>query len=435
MSDFYLAIFENTSIESFIVISLTTAVMFWLCWKDFKSYKNSHKDYKSVIVSTGVLGTFIGIFIGLLGFDSANVSSSVPRLLDGLKTAFITSIVGMFLAILTSIIQKRKGGEAGDEITILGNIEKKLDTLNSVNERLSNLEEIKKSIKILPLINTNLDSIDTNIKVLSEDISSVKKELKVNQEALFNFLKDKLANIDNSLKEAVQTLSKGATEEIIKALENVIQDFNSNLTEQFGDNFKQLNESVLKLIEWQNSYKDSVQEFEKQLKLTTENTEASHQKTTELIDKFVEQATERFNKLFEQTSIAVSITQDNAKYIKEVTDSYATITKISEKLETILSTNQNQIQNLENHLQALAEIGENAKNITEQLKNFSNGIQGSLTNQSESLSKLTKEIEDQLPKSLDTLNQSLTSLTQQFTKDYEAFLEAVSKLMRASNTN
>jgi hypothetical protein len=37
----------------------------------------------------------------------------------------------------------------------------------------------------------------------------------------------------------------------------------NNLTEQFGDNFKQLNEAVLKMIEWQNTYKNSVQEFEK----------------------------------------------------------------------------------------------------------------------------------------------------------------------------
>jgi Mg2+/citrate symporter len=34
----------------------------------------------------------------------------------------------------------------------------------------------------------------------------------------------------------------------------------------------QLNEAVLKMIEWQNTYKNSVQEFEKQLKITAENT-------------------------------------------------------------------------------------------------------------------------------------------------------------------
>jgi hypothetical protein len=44
--------------------------------------KNHHAIFKSILVSTGVLGTFIGIFIGLLGFDSSSVVDSVPKLLE-----------------------------------------------------------------------------------------------------------------------------------------------------------------------------------------------------------------------------------------------------------------------------------------------------------------------------------------------------------------
>ncbi|RMD63219.1 hypothetical protein D6833_05875, partial [Candidatus Parcubacteria bacterium] len=35
-----------------------------------------------------------------------------------------------------------------------------------------------------------------------------------------------------------EMLSKSATEQVINALKDVISDFNQNLTEQFGDNFK-----------------------------------------------------------------------------------------------------------------------------------------------------------------------------------------------------
>ena len=41
---------------------------------------------------------------------------------------------------------------------------------------------------------------------------------------------------------------------LIEALRDVIRDFNAKLTEQFGDNFKQLNEAVGKLLVWQNQY-------------------------------------------------------------------------------------------------------------------------------------------------------------------------------------
>ncbi len=474
-------IFKNMSPESHAVIVVTLVVMLGLFLVDLFS---KHKDFKSILVSIGVLGTFIGISIGLVGFDSVNVSNSVPKLLDGLKTAFITSIAGMFLAILLSIIQKfKKGDGVEDEIT----------ALSSINEKLTNLNDIKKHTEILPLINTKLDSIDTNIKSLSGDISSVKTELKTNQKDLFEFLKDKLSGIDNSLKEAVQTLSKGATEEIIKALENVIQDFNKNLSEQFGDNFKQLNEAVLNMIKWQESYKDSVVEFEKQLKQTMESTTVHQQKTIEIINNFAktnqeelkilvnsntdniekinyattentntlmerisgfsdeinnslkenveqnqqanEKTKESLAQLFKQTQEAVSTTEDNAKRIKEIAESYENIVAINKKVEAVLTSNENQIQTLKSHFITFTEISENAKGITKELESFSNGIQGSLTNQSQALAKLTQEIEKKLPDSLEELNKSLTTLTKQFRADYEIFLKQISELMQANNIN
>lgn len=64
------------------------------------------KDLKSQIVSVGVLGTFVGIFIGLQAFDPDDIISSVNDILVGLKTAFFTSIVGMTMATTLSIIEK-----------------------------------------------------------------------------------------------------------------------------------------------------------------------------------------------------------------------------------------------------------------------------------------------------------------------------------------
>jgi len=64
------------------------------------------KDLKSQIVSVGVLGTFVGIFIGLQGFNPDDIVNSVNEILAGLKTAFFTSIVGMSVATTLSIIEK-----------------------------------------------------------------------------------------------------------------------------------------------------------------------------------------------------------------------------------------------------------------------------------------------------------------------------------------
>jgi predicted permease len=79
-------------------------IIFILAYFDQKT----KKDFKSQIVSVGVLGTFVGIFIGLQGFNPEDIMNSVNKILAGLKTAFFTSIVGMSVATVLSIVQKLK---------------------------------------------------------------------------------------------------------------------------------------------------------------------------------------------------------------------------------------------------------------------------------------------------------------------------------------
>ena len=76
-------------------------IIFILGYLDYKT----GKDLKSQIVSIGVLGTFVGIFIGLQAFNPNDIINSVNEILVGLKTAFFTSIVGMSVSTILSIMQ------------------------------------------------------------------------------------------------------------------------------------------------------------------------------------------------------------------------------------------------------------------------------------------------------------------------------------------
>ena len=59
----------------------------------------------SVLTSVGVLGTFTGIFAGLLDFDGTDIDGCIGALLEGLKAAFVTSILGMSAAIFFKVLQ------------------------------------------------------------------------------------------------------------------------------------------------------------------------------------------------------------------------------------------------------------------------------------------------------------------------------------------
>ena len=61
----------------------------------------------SILSTLGVLGTFGGITIGLIFFDTADLDESIPLLLSGLKTAFFTSIAGMLSSVYLSRLISR----------------------------------------------------------------------------------------------------------------------------------------------------------------------------------------------------------------------------------------------------------------------------------------------------------------------------------------
>jgi hypothetical protein len=54
----------------------------------------------TVFTTLGILGTFVGIYFGLRQFNVNDVTASIPSLLEGLKTAFTTSIWGISLSLI-----------------------------------------------------------------------------------------------------------------------------------------------------------------------------------------------------------------------------------------------------------------------------------------------------------------------------------------------
>ena len=369
------------------IIGIIFLIMVYFAYLESKSLKQKvFKDYKPVIISIGVLGTFIGIFCGLWNFNTSNIEDSVPKLLEGLKLAFITSILGMFVSVVLSVIE---------------NIKRKLPRGSNSNEYLQ--------LEILRSISTEqkeanqklgiLRSIFTEQKEANQKTNSIHTSITRLEEGV-----DKHFNMVNeSLKKALDALSRGATEEIITALEKVISDFNNNLTEQFGDNFKQLNESVKNMIVWQENYKMAIEQIESNLQ--------------NAVDKMGKVST----------------------FTQQFAVDYQNISEVSRDLKGIIETNQNQISNIEVHMSSLKKIGNEANLITTSINDFSKSIQGSLSNQSEGLNKLSNKLQtstdntiQELDNSLGKLNENLTALTNKFRDDYEAFLNHIRDVNRAA---
>jgi biopolymer transport protein ExbB/TolQ len=332
-------------------------------WGALRWKENRFSHYApTLFTSLGILGTFIGIVIGLIGFNPQSIDESIPLLLEGLKTAFITSLAGMFFAILYKLItfipafRNPSLSNNQDEVgaaeihAVLNNHQQQLDRLiaaiggdgenslinqiklfkveindnhkESKRQNEQDSELLRQHSELLTAIRQGLvgeeeGSMAGQLRLLRTDLADNIRQMRRDHE-LF------AADLWERLTEFAEMLSKSATETVIEALKAVITDFNQNLTEQFGDNFKQLNQSVDKLLDWQENYRTQL---------------------SQMIDQY------------QQGVVAITATEQSIQSIEKSTQA---IPVTMQGLQEIMTVNQQQIAELGRHLEAFAAIRDRA---------------------------------------------------------------------------
>lgn len=314
-----------------------------------------------LLTSIGILGTFIGISIGLVNFDTSNIDGSISELLGGMKTAFFTSLFGMSFSILFKIVQslsriaESKPENSDDPLQVLS---QQATSLNSLVSSIGG-ESDTSILSQLKLLRSDINDNSKNILRVQQESGSLIQslnELATAQQASFQEFSDKLWV---TLQDFADILSKSATETIIDALRQVIVDFNKNLTEQFGENFKELNSAVRELVVWQENYKEQIGQMTEQYKLGV---------------------------------TAISATEVSVKQISEDTQSIPTS---MDKLTSIMEVNQQQLKELESHLAAFRDMRDKAVEavpmIREQVDTTVQAIAASVASATNHYNTLLKE--------------------------------------------
>lgn len=149
-----------TVISCIIIVAATIFFAIYIVVKKKKHRLNECRQWVEqmpTIVSTlGVLGTFFGITIGLYDFNTSDLDNSIPLLLSGLKTAFVTSLAGMVGAlILTRIVNKcfddvdsNDNKFRNDLVSSFGDVITTLSNTNEVLYRLAtDLQQMKDDVE------------------------------------------------------------------------------------------------------------------------------------------------------------------------------------------------------------------------------------------------------------------------------------------------
>ncbi|KEQ18612.1 MotA/TolQ/ExbB proton channel family protein [Endozoicomonas numazuensis] len=380
-------------------------------WKKKGQYPQFVEYAPTLLTTIGIFGTFLGIVLGLLAFDQNNIETSIAPLLGGLKTAFITSLAGMLSSLVLKVLYTTMFKDSHDSMdsvsdaspeAILRTMQAQLSATESLKSTLVGEQEstLLSQIKIMrgvlqsqlnatenlkeSLVGNEETTLFGQLKIFRGDINDQMKmsrnlttELFDAQQAQFSAFTEKLWL---KLQDFVDTMSKSATEQVIEALKQVIQDFNNNLTEQFGENFKHLNEAVHKLVEWQESYK---------LQL------------------------EQMNQQYEQGVQAITATESSVAHISEKTQ---LIPQTMHDLHSVMTVNQQQLSELESHLEAFKEMRDRAveavpeirRQVEETVTDISAAVSTANQHYSELLVESDRYIQNHVQTSEELLNKFAT---------------------------
>lgn len=399
----------------------------------------------SILTIVGVLGTFIGIYVGLQEFNTEDLQNSIRELLDGLKLAFGTSIVGIASALLLKgiispliqTLQRRDDQDPIEEVidkfifalenvetsgesnlsskldglikavknedrdtgTVLGGIDDIKTALTGETERaiptqLQNLVEVVSESR-LNIIEKSLSDEEGN---LLTELRSLKKEISTKHDRL----REEFQQFSKNVAESVAKL---ATDELIEALKKVIEEFNAKIQEQFGENFKHLNEAVGRTVEWQEQYRQQMDELADEFRIAAQS--------------------------IEQSRAALASTAQSLMTIEDQSESLVTI---AEKLDPILHTLNDQLEAFsELRQKALAAFPEIEGRLNGLTTKFSSVVQSAIKDSHESMEGQRTELETQtnlLKKTVEDTAKELGNTVERNREDIENHVNVLHSALR-----
>lgn len=249
------------------VLITAIALLFHLRWS-----RRATALGPTILTTIGIFFCFAGIAWGLIDFDPNNVRNGVPHLLQGIRTSFWASVVGIFWALTLKIrvavfgdaALPATGGREGATADDLARLLAQLNRSIAGGDDASLLGHVK------------LVRSDSNERI------------------------DRLTGAFDRYAENIAEVNSTA---LVDALSTVVRDFNAKINEQFGDNFKHLNLAVERLVTWQDQY-------EQLLQASIERETATRESMTE--------ATLRFTDVVNRTSEFAAVARSLSDIVRTV---------------------------------------------------------------------------------------------------------------------
>lgn len=425
--NYFLVILED-DISEFFALTLFALFAFSLIAvvRKGKEAGAIHHYMPNTLPMIGVIGTFLGIYIGLIDFNLKEINNSITSLLNGLKIAFSSSIIGLSLSLILRLVYSWRIGNSEKEASS-EKIEKLLEKLSEITS-----EGDSKQKELLAKIASSISG-ETESSVVGQ-LKSFRDENLDSNQRLKSSINNGFDELKSELRNFSQKVSEDSSSVLIKALDDLIRDFNDNLTSQFGENFKQLNDSVGQLVVWQDNYKQHIEklsgqfddnkeclvEIEESLRKSETNMRnvSSTMKELEDIIRFADKEVEMLSSHLENLSTVHEKANSTLPMIES---------KVNELTEGLTSS-------VSSSTKAVSEsIVEQQKAMVDFLSSFretyESGINETSTSLVSSFEKFDSDMQKEVERVIELMGSHLTALSQKLVDDYNPLVSELRQLL------
>lgn len=341
------------------------------------------------LTTLGILGTFIGIAIGLLDFNANEVQRSVPALIEGVKTAVWVSACGVFCALTVKlrdiIFRRRRTGRVSTA------------TVDDLNESLKAIEAVLGGVE-QAMVGDTEPSLLLEIRAQRAEHA------------------DTLRMFGESLAQFREQLADSNTKALVASLNEVIRDFNVKLNEQFGENFKQLNEATGKILEWQQQYSEQMTSM---IAMQTQSAQNMREASSHYQGMLMHAET------FGQVAASLSV------LLQGLETQRTQLASSLEQLATLVDSAATGLPQLEGQIMGLT------RGVTDGMKaaneEFNAEVRSMIEATKSQVLQLDNALTEELTKALDSFGRQLASLSSKFAQDYGPITERLQAVLRIAS--
>jgi hypothetical protein len=356
----------------------------------------------TLLTTLGIFFCFSGIAWGLLDFDTDNVKSSVPHLLQGIRTSFWASVAGIGFALTIKVRHivfgevpaPQEGAASGATVDDLA------DQLIRLNKGVSS---------------NNASGLLGQLNLLREGTNT------------------RLDRLTDSFEKYAEKVAESNSKALIQALQEVIRDFNTKINEQFGENFKQLNASVGKLLTWQIRYQEQLDALIVQETATRKNMTEASLRYADLVNK-----SGVFANVAQSLTTILAGLETQREHLETSLGSFAGLinkaaTGLPQIERNIVAMTEQIAQGVRaNQEQLTASFQESVQTMQIANAALNDHVRQATEDSRKHIMLLDKALEEELRRSIESLGRQLTALSQKFVQDYTPLTAQLQRVLQAT---